>query len=290
VTFTAAELERLIDAITDDLYERLGKPVRARRDEVCSDCTGTCAERCAFKMVDFLAAGAGRISAAPGTKKAGQVAALIDHTLLKPDATEAEIDKLCAEAAGFGFASVCVNPVWVARCAKALAGTPVMVCTVVGFPLGATFPEVKRAEALRAQELGAREVDMVIAIGLLKSGRPDEVERDIAAVTSACGRDTTVKVILETCLLTDEEKRQACRIAVRAGAHYVKTSTGFSTGGATVHDVALMRAEVGAAVGVKASGGVRDLATVEKMVAAGATRIGASAGVKIVNVSGSRAG
>jgi deoxyribose-phosphate aldolase len=280
------EIERLIDAITDDLYSRLQKAVRGKRDEVCSDCTGTCAERCAFKIGDFIAAGAGRISAAPGTRRTGPaVAHLIDHTLLKPDATEGEIDRLCAEAVEHGFASVCVNPVWVARCARRLGGSPVKVCTVVGFPLGATLTEVKRVEAERVQELGAGELDMVLAVGLLKSGRLEDVERDIAAVTSAARAGVTVKVILETCLLTDEEKRQACRLAVRAGAHYVKTSTGFSTGGATVHDVALMRAEVGSAVGVKASGGVRDRATLEKLVEAGATRIGASAGVKIVSGS-----
>jgi deoxyribose-phosphate aldolase len=276
-------MERLIEAITDDLYERLSRPVRAKRDEVCSDCTGTCADRCAFKMGDFLTAGAGRISAAPGIRKTSpEVAALIDHTLLKPDATEKEVTQLCAEAAEHGFASVCVNPVWVSHCARQLAGSNVKVCTVVGFPLGATLAEIKRAEADRAQDLGAREIDMVISIGLLKSGRLDDVERDVAAVTSVCRKDVIVKVILETCLLTDDEKRAGCRIAVRAGAHYVKTSTGFSTGGATVDDIALMRAEVGPGVGVKASGGVRDRATLEKMVAAGATRIGASAGVKIV--------
>jgi deoxyribose-phosphate aldolase len=283
VSLTPAELEKLIDRITDDLYARLCRPVRARRDEVCSDCTGTCADRCAFKMGDFLEAGAGRISGGPGIRKpAPEVAALIDHTLLKPDATEKEIQALCAEAADHGFASVCVNPVWVPLCASRLAGTNVKVCTVIGFPLGATLSEIKRAEADRAQDLGARELDMVIAIGLLKSGRLDDVERDIAAVTSVCRRDVIVKVILETCLLTDDEKRTGVRLAVRAGAHYVKTSTGFSTGGATVDDVALMRAEAGPGVGVKASGGVRDRATLDRLVAAGATRIGASAGVKIV--------
>lgn len=283
MSLSPLELDRLIEAITDDLYARLSRPVRARREEVCSDCTGTCADRCAFKMDDFVSAGAGRISGGPGMKAtAPEVAALIDHTLLKPDATEKEVSQLCAEAAEFGFASVCVNPVWVSQCAKHLAGTRVKVCTVAGFPLGATLPEIKRAEADRAQDLGAREIDMVIAIGLLKSGRHDEVERDIAAVTSVCRKDVMVKVILETCLLTDDEKRIACRLAVRAGAHYVKTSTGFSSGGATVADIALMRAEAGPGIGVKASGGVRDRETMDKMVAAGATRIGASAGVKIV--------
>ena len=190
--------------------------------------------------------GAGRFTAAPGIGKTSpEVAALIDHTLLKPDATEREVTQLCAEAAEHGFASVCVNPVWVQHCARQLAGSRVKVCTVVGFPLGATLSEIKRAEADRAQDLGACEIDMVMAIGLLKSGRLDDVERDIAAVTSVCRKDVVVKVIIETCLLTDEEKRAACRLAVKAGADYVKTSTGFSTGGATVADIELMRAEVG---------------------------------------------
>jgi deoxyribose-phosphate aldolase len=283
MSLTPAELDRLIDEITDDLYERLARPVRAKRNEVCSDCTGTCVERCAFKMGDFIGAGLGRITGAPGIRKTSpEVAALIDHTLLKPDATEREVTQLCTEAAEHGFASVCVNPVWVSLCAKLLSGSNVKTCTVVGFPLGATLAEIKRAEADRAQDLGAQEIDMVMAIGLLKSGRLDDVERDIAAVTSVCRKDVIVKVILETCLLTDDEKRAACRLAVKAGAHYVKTSTGFSSGGATVDDIALMRGEVGPGVGVKASGGVRDRATLEKLVAAGATRIGASAGVKIV--------
>jgi deoxyribose-phosphate aldolase len=283
VNVSRADLERLIEEITDDLYERLSHPVRAKRDEVCSDCTGTCAQRCAFKMGDFLSAGAGRFTAGLGIgKTAPEVASLIDHTLLKPDATEREVSQLCAEAAEHSFASVCVNPVWVSTCARKLAGTKVKVCTVAGFPLGATLSEIKRAEADRAQDLGATEIDMVMAIGLLKSGRLDDVERDIAAVTSVCRKDVIVKVILETCLLNDDEKRAACRIAVRAGAHYVKTSTGFSSGGATVADIELMRAEVGPGVGVKASGGVRDRATLDQLVAAGATRIGASAGVKIV--------
>ncbi len=277
------ELDRLIESITDEIYERLNKPVRNVRDQACSDCTGNCAQRCAFKMGDFLEAGACRISATPGTKKTAEgVAGLIDHTILKPDATEKEIDQLCAEAREHEFASVCVNPVWVPRCAKQLAGSRVKVCTVVGFPLGATLSEVKRAETRIAQDLGAEEIDMVISVGLLKSGRHDDVEKDIAAVVGALNPGVVCKVILETCLLTDDEKRVACRLAVRAGAHYVKTSTGFSTGGATVGDVALMRAEVGPSVGVKASGGVKDRATLDKMVAAGATRIGASAGVKIV--------
>lgn len=280
---TSAEFDRLVDAITDEIYARLSAPVRGKRESVCSDCTGQCATRCAFKMEDFVAAGAARIGGAPGTAKTpAGVGALIDHTLLKPEATEKEIDVLCAEAAQFKFASVCVNPTWVPRCVKNLAGSGVKTCTVIGFPLGANATETKRHEARLAVDAGAEEVDMVLAIGLLKSGRQDDVRRDVAAVVEAARPRALVKVILETCLLTDDEKRTACRLAVEAGADYVKTSTGFSKGGATVEDIALMRAAVGPSIGVKASGGVRDRAGVDAMVKAGATRIGASAGVKIV--------
>ena len=283
------EFEALVAAITEELYGRvvqpgqLVQPVRAVREKVCSDCDGTCAKRCGFKMDDFLTAGAARISGAPGMgrPKSG-VAATIDHTLLKPDGTEAAIDKLCDEAAEFGFASVCVNPVFVERCRRRLQGTNVKTCTVIGFPLGATNSEVKGLEARIAQNNGAEELDMVIPVGLLKSGRHDLVEADIASVVATRDPGNVVKVIIETCLLTDEEKRAACRLSVAAGADYVKTSTGFSTGGATVADIALMRAAVGPSIGVKASGGVGNLETLEAMVRAGATRIGASAGVKIV--------
>jgi deoxyribose-phosphate aldolase len=261
----------------------LSAPTRAKRDAVCSDCTGTCATRCAFKMEHFVAAGAARIEGAPGVKSTPDgVAALIDHTLLKPDATAAEVDLLCDEARAHRFASVCVNPVWVDRCAARLLGSGVKTCTVVGFPLGASAASIKAREAADAVARGAEEIDMVLAIGLLKSGSVDLARADIAGVVSASKPKALVKVILETCLLSDEEKRTACRIAVEAGADYVKTSTGFSKGGATVADVALMRAVVGPSIGVKASGGVKDRAGLDAMVAAGATRIGASAGVKIV--------
>jgi deoxyribose-phosphate aldolase len=280
---TAEEFERLVDAITDEIYAKLNTPARGKRDQVCGDCTGACAVRCAFKMEDFLVAGAARIGAAPGVGKTpAATAGLIDHTLLKPEATTAEVEKLCAEAAEFKFASVCVNPTHAAACVKRLAGSGVKTCTVIGFPLGATTTETKRFETRQAVEAGVEEIDMVLAIGLLKSGRLDDVRRDIAAVVEAARPRAIVKVILETCLLTDEEKRTACRLAVEAGAHFVKTSTGFSKGGATVEDVALMRAVVGPSLGVKASGGVKDRSGLEAMVKAGATRIGASAGVKIV--------
>ncbi|MCM3623884.1 deoxyribose-phosphate aldolase [Brevibacillus borstelensis] len=206
----------------------------------------------------------------------------IDHTLLKPDATAAMIDKLCAEAREHDFASVCVNPYWVKRSAELLAGTDVKVCTVIGFPLGANSTPAKAAETRDAIANGATEVDMVLNIGALKSGDLEAVKQDVAAVKEACG-DVLLKVILETGLLTEEEKVTACKLCVEAGADYVKTSTGFGPGGATVEDIALMRKTVGPEVGVKASGGVRDRAAALAMIEAGATRIGASSGIAIVN-------
>ncbi|MFE1625901.1 deoxyribose-phosphate aldolase [Brevibacillus reuszeri] len=205
----------------------------------------------------------------------------IDHTLLKPEATKAMIDKLCAEAKEHDFASVCVNPYWVKRSAELLAGTDVKVCTVIGFPLGASTTEVKAAETRDAIRNGATEVDMVLNVGALKSGDLETVKADVAAVKQAAG-DVLLKVILETGLLTDDEKETACKLCVEAGADYVKTSTGFGPGGATVEDIALMRKTVGADVGVKASGGVRDGEAALAMIEAGASRIGTSSGVSIV--------
>lgn len=211
------------------------------------------------------------------------VAKYIDHTLLKPEATEAEIDRLADEAREFGFASVCVNPTWVKRSAERLRGSDVKTCAVIGFPLGANTPEIKAMEARRALRDGAREVDMVINVGALKSGDYDLVRRDIEKVVDAAHEGgAIVKVILETSKLTDEEKVLASALAKEAKADYVKTSTGFGGGGATVFDVALMRETVGPDMGVKASGGVRTAEEVEDMIAAGATRIGASAGVQII--------
>ena len=208
---------------------------------------------------------------------------MIDHTLLKPDATRAQIEDLCREAAQFKFATVCVNPTWVSTAARLLAGSGVGVCSVVGFPLGATTADVKGYETQRAIFDGAREIDMVINIGALKSGDLRTVERDIGAVTGPCRACGALsKVIIEAALLTDDEKVTACTLAKAAGADYVKTSTGFASGGATAADVALMRRVVGAEMGVKAAGGVRDLEGMKAMIAAGATRVGASAGVKIV--------
>lgn len=209
------------------------------------------------------------------------IASMIDHTLLKPEATPAQIEKLCAEAAEYHFASVCVNPVYIPLAARLLKDTGVKVCCVVGFPLGAIAPEQKAAEAASCAAMGAEELDMVIHVGAAKAGDWALVQRDIEGVVkAAAGR--TVKVIIETCLLTDEEKVKACEAAKAAGAHFVKTSTGFSTGGATTHDIALMRKTVGAEMGVKASGGIRDYATAMAMIEAGANRIGASAGIAIV--------
>jgi deoxyribose-phosphate aldolase len=212
------------------------------------------------------------------------IAQLIDHTLLKAEATKAEVVKLLEEAKQYKFASVCINPTWVKTAAEFLRDTPdVKVCTVIGFPLGATTPEVKAFETKNAIENGATEVDMVINIGALKDQQYDLVEKDIKAVVDAAKGKVLTKVIIETCLLTDEEKVKACELAVKAGANFVKTSTGFSTGGATAEDVALMRKTVGPEIGVKASGGVRSLEDAEAVIKAGATRIGASSGVKIVN-------
>lgn len=215
------------------------------------------------------------------------LASIIDHTALKPDTRSEQIRQLCEEARRYGFASVCVNPTWVPLAADLLAGSSVKVCTVIGFPLGATLPEVKAFETSAAIAAGADEVDMVLNIGRLKDGEDQAVEEDIRAVVQAARSarpddPVIVKVILETALLTDDEKRRACRLAQAAGADFVKTSTGFSGGGATAEDVALMRAEVGENMGVKAAGGVRTAADALAMVAAGANRIGASAGVTIV--------
>lgn len=209
------------------------------------------------------------------------IASMIDHTLLKPEATPAQIEKLCAEAAEYHFASVCVNPVYIPLAARLLKGTGVKVCCVVGFPLGAIAPEQKAAEAASCAAMGAEELDMVIHVGAAKAGDWALVQRDIEGVVKAAAGHT-VKVIIETCLLTDEEKVKACEAAKAAGAHFVKTSTGFSTGGATTHDIALMRKTVGPEMGVKASGGIRDYETAMEMIEAGANRIGASAGIAIV--------
>jgi len=212
------------------------------------------------------------------------LAPYIDHTLLKPDATESQINKLCEEAIKYGFYSVCVNPVWVGYCTKKLRGNGVKVCTVVAFPLGATDSKTKAYEARNAIENGASEIDMVINVGALKDGDLATVEEDLRAVLRACRSTTTTKAIIETCLLTDEEKVIASQLVKKVGYDFVKTSTGFSTAGATVYDVALIRRTVGSKMGIKAAGGIRTFEDALKMIKAGATRLGCSASVKIVSV------
>lgn len=276
------DLKRLIDIITAEVIAATRQPAATGR---CA-CHSTSVDCCPDRLRGVIDAGATRIGLhATGGAVAG-VAGLIDHTLLKPDATRRDLEQLCREAAEHHFATVCVNPTWVALCAKLLAGSQVGVCTVVGFPLGATTPDVKHYETRRAIFDGAREIDMVINVGALKSGDLRAVERDIEAVTTPC-RDCGVisKVIIEAALLTDEEKITACTLSKAAGADFVKTSTGFGPGGATAADVALMRRVVGEEMGVKAAGGVRDLEGLKAMVEAGASRVGASAGVKIVQQS-----
>ena len=209
-------------------------------------------------------------------------AKMIDHTALKADTSIEQIEALCVEAKEYNFASVCVNPTWVKTASELLKNSGVDICTVIGFPLGANTPETKAFETKDAIAKGATEVDMVINVAALKGKNNDLVERDIRAVVEAAKGKALTKVIIETCLLTNEEKERACRIAVKAGADFVKTSTGFSTGGATIEDISLMRKVVGPAIGVKASGGVRSLTDTKAMIDAGATRIGASSGVSIV--------
>ena len=276
------DLQRLIDIITEEVIAAQGPPRAGSSRCACHSVLLDC---CPERLRGVIDAGATRLGvhAAGG---AASVSAMIDHTLLKPDATRAEIERLCREAAEFHFATVCVNPTWVATAAQLLRGSGVGVCSVVGFPLGATPAEVKNFETRRAIFDGSAEIDMVINIGALKSGDLRTVERDIEAVVEPCQQCGVIsKVIIEAALLTDEEKITACTLAKAAGADFVKTSTGFASGGATAADVALMRRVVGADMGVKAAGGVRDLEGLKAMVAAGATRVGASAGVKIVQES-----
>ncbi|MEH7334021.1 deoxyribose-phosphate aldolase [Neobacillus drentensis] len=214
---------------------------------------------------------------------ANNVAAMIDHTLLKPEATRDQIETLCKEARENDFFSVCVNPTWVSTAKELLQGSAVKVCTVIGFPLGASTPETKAFETKNAIDHGADEVDMVINIGALKDKNDEFVESDIRAVVDAAKGKALTKVIIETSLLSKDEKIRACELSVKAGADYVKTSTGFSTGGATFEDIALMRKTVGPDIGVKASGGVRSTEDAQMMIEAGATRIGASSSVAIIN-------
>jgi deoxyribose-phosphate aldolase len=277
------DLQRLVEIITEEVM--MAQRRAASAPAQCS-CHAVLYDCCPDRLRGVLDAGASRIGLHATGGAAGPVAGMIDHTLLKPEATKQEIEKLCREAAEYHFATVCVNPAWVALCASLLRGTGVGVCSVVGFPLGATTPDVKHYETRRVIFDGASEVDMVINIGALKSGELQVVERDIAAVVGPCREANVVsKVIIEVALLTDDQKIAASTLAKAAGADFVKTSTGFASGGATAADVALMRRVVGADMGVKAAGGVRDFEGLKAMVAAGATRVGASAGVKIVQES-----
>ena len=262
--------ENLIEAVTQEVLTAL-----TMRYDVCKSPEA---------VRNVVANGADRVSFhGDAADVPVDLARYIDHTLLRPDATASEIDELCEEAREYNFASVCINPTWVRRAATVLRGTGVVTCTVIGFPLGATTTAIKAMEARRALREGAREVDMVLNIGALKSGDFELVREDIAQVSEAAHEvGGLCKVILETALLTDEEKVVASSLAKEAKADFVKTSTGFGSGGATVYDVALMRETVGPDMGVKASGGVRTLEDVEDMIAAGASRIGASAGVQIV--------
>lgn len=298
---TTEELDRLVAQIGEEVLARTAgvtKPVPTKGEGlnipelVCPGCVGRCVQTCASKTRTIVAAGADRVSASERlTKIDPSIASLIDHTLLRPDATAADIRKVCAEAGKYGFASVCVNPYWVPLVAKELGGSPVKVCTVAGFPLGANASAIKAAEAAGAIQSGAQEIDMVLNVGELRGGNYDAVKSDIAAVVEVSHRGgAIVKVILETALLDDNQKAIACTLSRLAGADFVKTSTGFGPHGATAHDVALMRSAVGPDMGVKAAGGIRTLEDLRNMTAAGASRIGASASVKIVEAAGSPPG
>jgi deoxyribose-phosphate aldolase len=274
----AAELDRLVEQIGEEILARTSHAASLPAQGEGLDVP---------KAKEIVKAGACRLSACDTVSAIDpNIAGLIDHTLLRADATRDDITKICREARKYNFASVCINPYWVPLAAAELAGSPVKVCTVVGFPLGATSTEAKVAETEAALRVGAQEIDMVQNVGALRSGDHDAVKSDIAAVVEAAHRaGAIVKVILETALLDDNQKVMASVLAKMAKADFVKTSTGFGPSGATAHDVELMRLAVGPEMGVKASGGIRTLDDLKKMAAAGATRIGASASVKIVEAT-----
>jgi deoxyribose-phosphate aldolase len=292
---TSSELDLLVAQIGEEILARVPTQTQPAKqgeglnlpDQVCPGCVQRCVQTCSRNTRTIISAGADRVSASERlTKIDPSIAALIDHTILKADATRGDVLKVCREARQYSFASVCVNSYWVPLVKAELAGSPVKVCTVVGFPLGAMLTEAKVCEAAEAVRLGAQEVDMVINVGALRSGDHDAVKQDVQRVVQAAhSGGATVKVILETSLLDDNQKAIACTLCKLAGADFVKTSTGFSTAGATAHDVALMRSVVGPDIGVKASGGIRTLDDLKAMTAAGATRIGASASVKIVEAT-----
>jgi deoxyribose-phosphate aldolase len=280
------DVEKLVEIVTREVLLALAEREQdhLHGDHCTQECAeGVCVRTCYDRVGRVVSAGATRLtSSLGGIPDDLSVAHMIDHTLLKPDATADQIAQLCFEARKYGFASVCVNPSFVRLCADLLKGSPVKVCTVIGFPLGASAPDVKVFETETALRDGATEIDMVINIGALRARDHDLVARDINGVVRAGhAAGALVKVIIETSLLSDEEKVTACLLAKEAGADYVKTSTGFAGGGATVEDVALMRRAVGPEMGIKASGGVKDYDDAQSMIAAGATRIGASAGVRI---------
>ena len=277
------DVESLTTLITREVVAVISQQPDQHFCTLCGHaCDGHCITRHPEVAREMIAIGADRLSSKLGVDHVPtDLAGYIDHTLLKPEATEQQIRQLCSEAIEFGFASVCVNPTWAPLAARLLIGSKPMVATVIGFPLGATLPDVKAYETGRALETGASEFDMVINVGALKSKNFRLVEQDIAGVVAAA-QGRTVKVIIETALLTEEEKVEACVIAKAAGADFVKTSTGFASKGATVEDVALMRRVVGADMGVKAAGGIHSAGDAKAMIEAGATRLGASAGVKIV--------
>ena len=290
----SAELDLLVAQIGEELLARVGSQPAVKKgeglnlsDQVCPGCVQRCVQTCARNTREIIAAGAARVSASERlTKIDPDIASLIDHTILKPEATRSDVVKVCREAREYRFASVCVNPYWVPLVRAELNGSPVKVCTVVGFPLGATSTEAKVAETASAVRAGAQEIDMVINVGALRSGDHEAVKLDIQEVVKvAHAAGAIVKVILENALLDDNQKAVACTLCKLAGADFVKTSTGFGPSGATAHDVALMRQVVGPDMGVKAAGGIRTLADFRAMTAAGASRIGASASVKIVEAA-----
>ncbi len=291
-----SDMNSLVEAVSAEVARRLAaeyqvQTSRTPNDQPCTGC-GMCAQKCTTQVRAVVDAGAARVAAAPGTISVEEaLASFIDHTNLKPDAQPAEIEQLCREALQYKFAAVCVNPVHVRTAARMLRGSKVIVCSVVGFPLGAVPTAAKVYETRRAIRDGAREIDMVINVGALKAGHDDDVRSDIRALVEACNEGGAhLKVIIEAALLDDEQKVRACRLSKEAGAHFVKTSTGFGPGGATIHDVDLMRRTVGEGTGVKAAGGIRTFGDLTNMLAAGATRIGASASIKIIGEAASALG
>lgn len=283
-----AAVEQIIEEITREVLLRLNQPQPANAAASCNCTNGSCVQNCAEKVETVVQAGASRVTATLGTRPYNSsIASYIDHTLLKPDASQDQIAQLCYEARSYGFASVCINPAQVKLAAQLLKDSNVAVCTVVGFPLGATPATVKAYETQQAIRDGATEIDMVINVGALKSQDYATVKEDIGAVVRAAhASNALVKVIIEAALLTDEEKVIASHLSKLSGADFVKTSTGFGPGGATAEDVALMRKVVGPEIGVKAAGGVRNYTDAQTMITAGATRLGASAGVRIVKEAG----